>query len=65
MGGVQSSSSNNRAYCRDHINQFFTMKDCLNASPEEAEALRRAAAFFGSVGASRYLRECEGVLRLT
>jgi tetratricopeptide (TPR) repeat protein len=34
--------------------------------PAEAdEELRRAAGFFGSVGASRYLRECEAVLQLT
>jgi hypothetical protein len=34
--------------------------------PAEAdEELRRAARFFGSVGASRYLRECEAVLQLT
>jgi lysylphosphatidylglycerol synthetase-like protein (DUF2156 family) len=32
IGGVSSNNSNDRAYCQTHINHYFSMQDCLNAS---------------------------------
>ena len=32
IAGVSSNDSNDRAYCRAHIDHYFTMKDCLSAS---------------------------------
>jgi hypothetical protein len=32
IAGVSGNNSNDHAYCRTHVDQYFSMKDCLAAS---------------------------------